>query len=124
QPERQRLLALGQLVAGVEVERLEQLELLPRPLTQRRGQSLRRQFGIDDERDVLTRDRVGRQRTAPGPHVLLRQQRVEVDFEGDRARWQGEVLAHLRVQLTGMAEDLPIGEDELRSTTWMPGSDL
>src|SRR5699024_11420539 len=82
------------------------------------------QFGIDDERDVLTRDRVGRQRTAPGPHVLLRQQRVEVDFEGDRARWQGEVLAHLRVQLTGMAEDLPIGEDELRSTTWMPGPNL
>src|SRR5699024_7143516 len=51
-------------------------------------------------------------------------QRVEVDLEGDRARRQGEVLAHLRVQLTGMAEDLPIGEDELRGPTRMPGSDL
>src|SRR5699024_7066258 len=46
------------------------------------------------------------------------------DLEGDRARRQGEVLAHLRVQLTGMAEDLPIGEDELRGPTRMPGSDL
>src|SRR5699024_337222 len=124
QTERQRLLALGQLVAGVEVEGLEQFELFPRTLAQRRGQGLRGQFGIDDERDVLARDRVGRQRTAPGPQGLLRQQRVEVDLEGDRARRQGEVLAHLRVQLTGMAEDLPIGEDELRGPTRMPGSDL
>src|SRR5699024_124354 len=124
QTERQGLLALGQLVTGVEVEGLEQLELLPRSLAQRRGQSLRGQFGIDDERDVLTRDRVGRQGSTPGPQVLLSQQRVEVDLEGDRARREGEVLAHLRVELTGMAEDLPVGEDELRGPSRMPGGDL
>src|SRR5699024_4494749 len=111
QTERQGLLPLGQLVTGVEIEGLEQLELLPRTLAQRRGQSLRGQFGIDDERDVLTRDRVGRQGSTPGPQVLLSQQRVEIDLEGDRARRQGEVLAHLRVQLTGMAEDLPVVEE-------------
>src|SRR5699024_1596535 len=124
QAERQRLLALGQLIAGVEVESLEQFELLPCTFTQRRGQSLRRQVRIDDERHVLTGHRVGRQRAVPGTQIVLSKQCIEIDLESDRPCRQAEVLARLRVQLTRVTEHLTVGEDKLRRTARMPRSDL
>ena len=64
-------------------------------------------------------DSCARLRTIPCPQVFLDQQCVEVDLEADGPCRQAEVLAHLRVQLTGMAQCLPVGEDELRGPTRM-----
>ena len=62
----ERLLALADLVAGVDVEEPDRLEQLARALAQRGLDVGRRDRGVDDERDVLLGDGVRREGRAPG----------------------------------------------------------
>ena len=120
---RQGLPALADLVPGVDVEEPDRLEQLTGALAQGCLHVRGGDGGVDHERDVLLGDRVRREGGRPAQVDGTADEQVEVDLRGDRALRQAEGLAHARVHLAGVPDDLSV-HGQLGAPAGVPGSQL